>query len=317
MSEFPSSTPDHQKDREMIRPFSELLERKDIVYHGIGIDLVALYGIAEHGLSSAVQQEERLGYINSNTTAEFTKTGSDLVSVAETPQVDRPNTAFVTYIENSPVSFAIDPSNCTRTQPPDRGFYDEAFIQGATREDIVGIVIDADTQNQRVVDQSIVARNVSPDVVAQKTKSVFNLLVRDLEPKLASYKEELDDLLGEVAHITSEQLNTTLGMIPESDRDKIALIDAWLRDKVALALESKYGRKDLSVLDLVRFNFPSMPIYANQHEDVVPYPEIKLFDRLDLDDSIGYEAWDGTSSNPSSTAKMRQRYRRRRAHGEN
>jgi hypothetical protein len=313
MSELLDTAPNHQKDAETLRPFSELLEKKDLVYHGVGSDLVALYGIASHGLSSAAQQEERLGYVNSNTTSELTKTSSDLVSVAETPQPERPNTAFVTYIENSPVSFAIDPSNRPMVQPSDRGFYDEAFIQGAEKEDIVGIVVDGDTIDQRIVDQPIVSRNVSPDVVVQKTKNVFDFLVRELDPQLISYKEELDALLVEIEHITSDQLRTTFGMITDTDHDKILLVDEWLRDKVALALEAKYGGKDMSVLDLVRLNFPATPLYVNNHTDVAPYSEDDMFAKLELTDSIGYEKWDGTPDDPTSTAKARQRYHRRRA----
>jgi len=304
-------TPDYQKEKEELRPFGELLERKDLVYHGVGVDLIALYGIAEHGLSSAADQEERLGYVNSNTTKELTKTGSDLVSVAETPVRKLPNVAFVTYIEGSAVSFAIDPANCSMVQPPDRGFYDEAFIKGAVMEDVVGVVINDDTADQRVADQPVVSRNVSPDVVAQKAQNVFNFLVRNLDPHLANYQEELDALAGELAHITSERLAATFGMISDADRNKIALVDEWLRDKITKALETKYGTEDLTVLDLVRRTFPSRRLYVNEHTDVTPYQEDVLFDTLALDgDPIGYTKWDGAPGNPSA-AKMRQAWRRR------
>lgn len=66
------------------------------------------------------------------------------------------------------------------------------------------------------------------------------------------------------------------------------------------ALRHKFGRSDLTILEIVRATFPSTTLYLNAHGDNIPLlTEDEYFNRLDVTDTIGYEKWDGTPGNPS------------------
>jgi hypothetical protein len=280
-------------------PFSELLAREDVVYHGIGTDIVALAGIAEHGIVPVATQEKVTGLVNSNGPRELSKNGDDSVSVVKTPRPGESNQAFTTYIEHSPISFAIHASGNAVSQPPNRGFYDEAFILGAKDEDIVGVVIDGVTADMPVSSLPIVTGNVAPDAVAGKARNIVDFIAANLDPAIASHGAELDSLLEGIAHITADYLRPTFGEAPEADRSKIEGLDQWLRDQLSAGLIKKFG-KDLSVFDLVSTYFPSKPLYINNHDTgIEPYSEKAFFDTLPSDAKIGYEAFDGSDDGPS------------------
>lgn len=309
MSEIPHTDPDRI---DQVRPLSELLREPNLVYHGIGVDLVALDGIAHNGILSAKRREE-LGVRNLNTADTLTKTASDHISVARTPQPDEPNEAFMSYIDPSSISFAIDPSNGRLEQPIDRGFYDEAFIQEAERKDIRGIVIGEQQREALVVEQPVVAQNVAPDVVAIKARLTFDFLVSKLAPELAERREELEVLLDTITDITAERLEATMGMITDDQKQRILAVDEWLRGAIAFGLKTAYGNADMTVEELVRLNFPDKPLYTNDHASVSHSSEKDFFTTLGLDENIGYGQWDGTPGDPLGRGKLRERFRRRSA----
>ena len=209
MSEQPQHDP-NQRMNEGLRPFSELLSQENIVYHGVGADIVVISGIAQGGLMSAVAQQETSGVVNTNSPIELVKNGDSLVSVARAPQPGSPNLAFMTYINHNPIAFAIDSSKATFSQPANRGFYDEAFIERARDEDIIGVVVDAETAHRPIAEQPIVTGNISADVVASKARSYLELLTK-LDPTSGESRDELEQLLGGIAHIDTNYLRATWG----------------------------------------------------------------------------------------------------------
>ena len=288
-----------QRLQEGLRPFNELLSQENIVYHGVGADIIAVTGIAQVGLASSLVQEETLGVANTNSPSEYAKNGDKYISVARAPQQDLPNQAFMTYIEHSPISFAIDASKVTLTQPSSRGFYDECFIEGATNDDIVGIVIDAETADRPIAELPIVTANISGDVVPGKSRAYIELLER-LDPTLVESRSELEELLYEIRHIDADFSRKTEGQLSKQDEQKIEAIDSWLRDKLARTLEKRFGSADLSVLETVRLNFPNTDIYVNDHSSGTPvYGEQEYFDTLPSGTKIGYERFDGKPGSPS------------------
>ena len=288
-----------QKLLEGLRPFSELLSQENIVYHGVGADIIAVTGIAQEGLISALAQEEKLGIANRNSPPELAKNGEIYISVARTPQRESPNQAFMTYIEHSPISFALDGSNVALTQPSGRGFYDEAFIEGATNDDIVGVVVDSDSAEIPIAELPIVTGNISADVVAGKSRAYLDLL-ETLDPSLGQVRDELEELLTGISHIDTEYLHRTWGQVSKEDEQKIEYIDTWLRDKLAQSLETRFGSADMSVLEMVRLKFPDKDIYVNDHTSGTElYNEQEYFATLPSDAKIGYQKFDGKPGSPS------------------
>jgi hypothetical protein len=234
------STPNQdQNPHEGLRPFSELLSQENIVYHGVGADIVAVTGIAQVGLMSALAQEETLGIANRNSPSELAKNGEVHISVARAPQPGSPNQAFMTYIEQSPISFAIDGSKVALTQPSGRGFYDEGFIDGATNDDIVGVVIDAETAESPIAELPIVTANITADAVPGKSRAYLELLER-LDPTLGQSQGELEGMLDGISHIDTDYLRRTWGQVSKEDEQKIEAIDTWLRDKLAGSLNTRW-----------------------------------------------------------------------------
>ncbi|MEI6480906.1 MAG: hypothetical protein WCO19_01235 [Candidatus Saccharibacteria bacterium] len=288
-----------QKLLEGLRPFSELLSQENIVYHGVGADIIAVTGIAQEGLLSALAQEEKLGIANTNSPPELAKNGETHISVARAPQPGSPNQAFMTYIEHSPISFAIDASKAPLTQPPGRGFYDEGFIEGATSDDIVGVVIDAETADRPIAELPIVTANISADVVAGKSRAYLELM-EHVDPAVGLSRGELEGLLDGISHIDIDYIHKTWGQVSKEDEKKIEAIDTWLRDKLTAVLVTRFGSADMSVLEMVRLKFPDKDIYVNDHTSGTElYNEQEYFATLPSDAKIGYQKFDGKPGSPS------------------
>lgn len=287
-------------------PFNELLVRDDMVYHAVGSDIVALDGVAEHGLASHDAQVELTGEANSNSPRELAKNGNDLISVALSPQAGRPNAAFMNYIEHSPVTFAVVVPPHDLTQPTSRGFYDEAFITHAHRASIAGIVLEAATMDRPLTSLPIVQGNVSADVVASKARAVLGHITRQYAARVGESEAELEGLLADIGHITTNSLLMSFGMISDVDREKIGAIDAFLQQQLATGLAAKYGSPDVTVLQVVQDKFGDKPVYINDHSAGIQlYDEPEFFKTLDVYETIGFDRYDGTPGRPSA-AKLRK-----------
>lgn len=199
MPEPQPQNPNYLASQEGLKSFGELLARPEIIYHGIGADLMALQGIVTHGVASIAQQIEFTGDYNGNTPRDAAWNSHDKVSVAEAPRSGLPNLAFMTYIESSPISFAIDSTMCTTEQPAGRGLFDEAFISGAPNEAIAGIVLDGITKDKPIVEIPIVGELTT----AEKARGFMNFLIKnyDLGPEAAEMPE-LENFISGIHYTT-------------------------------------------------------------------------------------------------------------------
>ncbi len=295
-----------QIHNEKFLPFNELLIRDDIVYHAIGSDIVALDGIAAHGLASRQAQVELTGGSNSNSPHELAKNGSTLVSVAKPPRPGLPNLAFMTYIEHSSVTFAIEAADQDTSQPPGRGFYDEAFIPGATTNTITGIVLDKNSMDRPFGALPIVTGNISADMVAPKARNMLDHLAGQYNLDISEASSELEGLLARIGHLTPGNLRFNWGIIGDDDRKVINEVDRLLQRQLATGLAERYGDPNVTVLQVVKDHFPDKPVYINDHSfGIEPYDETEYFDTLGTDETIGYERFDGTPGRPSAVKVRR------------
>jgi hypothetical protein len=308
MSETPTRDPNQSSGQEALRPFSELLARTDVVYHGIGADLVALDGVAAHGLLSASQQMELTDSHNTNSPRDAAWNGDDKVSVAKAPQSGLPNVAFMTYVESSPLTFAIDSSKCVPSQPADRGFYDEAFIDGAPDEAIVGVVLDSATMARPITEMPIIDHLTTAD----KARGFMSFLIKNYDSNLEAGLPELENLIDGITYSTSPFVGNNDSIISNTDGQSVERINSFLQTKLATALETKFGRSNLTVLDMVCFAFPSKTLYVNNHNNgIALHDEQTYFDALPDDAIIGYQRFDGAPGNPS-LEKLRRAIRDQR-----
>ena len=301
MSELPLLNYNQQTKEEVLRPFAEIAVRQDLVYHGIGADLIALQGIVNYGIIPVDTQLKMNGRVNSNSTRALAKNGNNLVSVVHAPELGKPNAAFFSYIDRSPISIVISAGN-KATQPSDRGYFDESFITSAGTEEIAGIVLDADTMNRPLVDMPIVSGNVTVDVVADKARNYLEFIVSNLGADADNDRLEIKTLINDIKHLTTDHQQAVMGFVHEDDIAKIDRLDEKLRFLLTKGLVKTFGNADMTVLDAVRLNLPTKPIYVNSHEAVNPQTnEEAYFDTLNPNEQIGYSRFDGLERVDGST----------------
>jgi hypothetical protein len=128
---------------------------------------------------------------------------------------------------------------------------------------------------------------------AEKAQGFMKFLIENYDASLEAALPELSTLLQGITHMDNSYFMVRNGGIDKSDEQKIADINSFLQNQLATALNTKFGRADLTVMDMVRSTFPAKPLYVNNHDNgISSYTEDDYFDTLPIDAVIGYQKWD-------------------------
>ena len=279
------------------QPFKGL--PSDTLFHGIGADALSLYGVGLFGLLSGSDREEKNIFNNNSGLGAFN--GTELVSVAIMPQPGKPNEAFFTYIEGSPITFAIAGGN--EKELSERGYFDERFIDKASGDEIIGIVLDSDTMDKPIAGLEILGTNVHPDKVAEKSRALMKFFGNQFGLEIDKELDELENLLEPLKHIDEHYLKRTMGQYLAADKKVISEVDEFVRSLFARALQLRFQNPNATVLQVVRDVFPTKPVYVNDHgHGITRIPEGSYFEEFVGDDeTTGYDRFD----NPKSTHRLR------------
>jgi len=253
-------------DLEELRYLNELITSPDIVYHGIGADIVALSGIAKHGIVSESPRPGASKATNPLAPRGLVNNGGNQLANGAVPPLAIPDEVFYTRTNHSSISFAIRTTSDS-SRPHQQTHFDQAFIGAKRHENIVGVVVDSESMNRRLVGIPILDSNFAVDGITAKAHSYFDFITHQLDHSLEGSRMDLDAQLKGIAHLGSLGYGAD---ISGEDIEKIADIDRWLRNKLAIALTHTFGNADMTVLEAVKINFPNMPIFVNNHDAAEP-----------------------------------------------